>query len=74
MDITQLFIFIAVDVIRSTDPEFSEQNMYSGGGEVHGGAAAPQGANPALTPEQQLRRNAYVVITEQPASKALRSI
>uniref|UniRef100_A0A6M2DYI8 Putative transforming protein n=1 Tax=Xenopsylla cheopis TaxID=163159 RepID=A0A6M2DYI8_XENCH len=61
-----------IDVIRSTDPEFSEQNMYSGGGEVHGGPTVPQGAVPNLTPEQQLRRNAYVVITEQPASKALR--
>lgn len=64
-------MFDSVEVIQTTDPEFSDCNgesrldnkMFSGGGvETVDGPAAPPGN----------RKVAYVRILEQPASKALR--
>lgn len=63
-----------VEVIQTTDPDFKQSGMFSGGAEI---SAAPGQANATghrVSGGGATRRQAYVKILEQPASKALRYI
>ncbi|GLV39989.1 dorsal [Carabus blaptoides fortunei] len=61
-----------IEVIQTTDPDFKQSGMFSGGGEI---STVPGQANTAgqrVSGGGTTRRQAYVKILEQPASKALR--
>lgn len=64
------FLYI-VEVIQTTDPDFNQSGMFSGGGEISANTAG-QRTSAAGSGGGHRRNGAYIKILEQPASKALR--